>query len=145
MPRNFDPRINELDNVYLYDIDDLGQVAEDNLGERAREAEKAEDIVTEEVESFWRWLDHLEVVPTIVALRDKIEGIRRGELEKTLTALKDLSPRQREALDAMTAAIVNKILHAPIARLKQRDRPQRGVLRRRAAAPVRPRRVRRST
>jgi glutamyl-tRNA reductase len=121
VPRNFDPRINTLDNVYVYDIDDLAKVTEDNLGERAREAEKAEHIVTEEVESFWRWLGHLEVVPTIVALRDKIESIRLAELQKTLNALKDLSPREREALDAMTTAIVNKILHAPISRLKQRD------------------------
>jgi len=121
VPRNFDPRINQLDNVYLYDVDDLAQVAEENLGERAREAEKAEGIVSEEVESFWRWLDHLEVVPTIVALRDKVEAIRLGELQKTLNQLKDLSPKEREALESMTAAIVNKILHTPIARLKQRD------------------------
>jgi glutamyl-tRNA reductase len=121
VPRNFDPRINELDNVYLYDVDDLGEVAEDNRDERAREAEKAEAIVALEVESFWRWLEHLEVVPTIVALRDKVEGIRRSELQKTLNSLKDLSPREREALDLMTTAIVNKILHAPITRLKQRD------------------------
>jgi glutamyl-tRNA reductase len=122
VPRNFDPRINGIDNVYLYDIDDLGAVAEENLGERTREAEKAEHIVTEEVESFWRWLGHLEVVPTIVALRAKMEAIRHAELQKTLGALKELGPREREALEAMTAAIVNKILHTPITRLKQRDR-----------------------
>jgi glutamyl-tRNA reductase len=122
VPRSFDPRINGLDNVYLYDVDDLAQVAEENLGERAREAEKAEHIVTEEVEAFWRWLGHLDVVPTIVALRDKIETIRRGELQKTLSQLKDLPPRERDALEAMTNALVNKILHAPIATLKQHDR-----------------------
>jgi glutamyl-tRNA reductase len=122
VPRNFDPRINAIDNVYLYDIDDLGAVAEENLGERTREAEKAEHIVTEEVESFWRWLGHLEVVPTIVALRTKMEAIRHAELQKTLSALKDLGPREREAVESMTAAIVNKILHTPITRLKQRDR-----------------------
>jgi glutamyl-tRNA reductase len=122
VPRSFDPRINALDNVYLYDVDDLAKVAEENLGERAREAEKAEHIVTEEVEAFWRWLGHLDVVPTIVALRDRIESIRRGELQKTLNQLKDLPPREREAMEAMTTALVNKILHAPIARLKQHDR-----------------------
>lgn len=121
VPRSFDPRINVLDNVYLYDVDDLSKVAADNLGERAREAEKAEAIVVEEVESFYRWLGHLEVVPTIVALRDKVDGIRRAELQKTLNQLKDLGPRERELLDVMTTAIVNKILHGPIARLKQRD------------------------
>ncbi len=122
VPRNFDPRINALDNVYLYDVDDLATVAEENLGERAREAEKAEHIVVEEVESFYRWLGHLEVVPTIVALREKVDGIRRAELQKTLNQLKELGPREREALEAMTTALVNKILHAPIARLKQHDR-----------------------
>ena len=121
VPRNFDPRLNDIDNVYLYDIDDLGQVTEQNLDERAREAERAEDIVTQEVEAFWRWLENLEVVPTIVALREKMEAIRRGELQKTLDTLTDLSPREREVLDSMTASIVNKILHTPITRLKQPD------------------------
>lgn len=122
VPRSFDPAINDLDNVYLYDVDDLSKVAADNLGERAREAEKAETIVVEEVEAFVRWLGHLEVVPTIVALRGKVDGIRRAELQKTLNQLKDLGPREREALEVMTTALVNKILHTPIARLKQQDR-----------------------
>jgi glutamyl-tRNA reductase len=122
VPRNFDPRINEMDNVYLYDIDDLGQVAGDNVEERAKEAEKAERLVGEEVETFWRWLEQLEVVPTIVALRQKVEAIRRGELQKTLNSWKGLSEVEREALDSLTTAIVNKILHTPITRLKQNDR-----------------------
>ena len=65
VPRNFDPRINDIDNVYLYDIDDLGGLASENLDERAREAEKAEAIVEEEIDTFWRWLASLEAVPTI--------------------------------------------------------------------------------
>jgi glutamyl-tRNA reductase len=121
VPRNFDPRINEIDNVYLYDVDDLGGVAADNLGVRVREAEKAEIIVREEVDAFWRWLTQLEVTPTIVALREKAETIRRGELEKTLRVLKDVSPREREALESLTTAIVNKLLHGPITRLKDRE------------------------
>lgn len=119
VPRNFDPRINEIDNVYLYDIDDLGGVAESNVEARAREAEKAERIVEDEVETFWRWLSHLAVVPTIVALRQKAEAIRRGELQKTLRQFKDLSPREHDALESLTAAIVNKILHGPITCLKR--------------------------
>jgi len=121
VPRNFDPRLNEIDNVYLYDIDDLGKVTEENLGERAKEAERGEQIVLDEVESFWRWLTQLEVVPTIVALREKVERIRRAELERTLNALPNLEARQRAALDSMTAAIVNKILHSPITNLKKHD------------------------
>jgi glutamyl-tRNA reductase len=123
VPRNFDPAINELDNIYLYDIDDLGGVAQDNRDQRGREAEKAETIIEEEVDSFWRWLSALDAVPTIVALRQKMEAIRKGELEKTLaTSLREFTPREREAIEAMTAAIVNKILHAPLTHLKQHDR-----------------------
>jgi glutamyl-tRNA reductase len=122
VPRNFDPAINELDNAYLYDIDDLGEVAQVNREERGREAEKAEAIVEAEVEAFWKWLVTLEAVPTIVALREKMDAIRKGELEKTMATLRDLAPREREALEAMTAAIVNKILHGPITHLKQHHR-----------------------
>jgi len=122
VPRTFDPSINELENVYLYDIDDLGGVAEVNRDERGREAEKAEAIVESEVESFGKWLAGLDAVPTIVALRHKIETIRHAELEKTLATLRELTPRERESLDAMTTAIVNKILHGPITHLKQHDR-----------------------
>lgn len=121
VPRNFDPRINELSNVYLYDIDDLGGMAEENLDERAQEAEKAERIVDEEVGAFLRWLGQLEVVPTIVALREKMEAIRRGEIEKAPGALRGLSPEQQKALDALTSAIVNKILHTPLTCLKQHN------------------------
>jgi glutamyl-tRNA reductase len=122
VPRNFDPSINDIDNVYLYDIDDLGGVAEVNREERSREAQKAETIIEEEVDTFWKWLTSLDAVPTIVALRDKVEGIRKAELEKTLASLRDLSPDARAALEAMTAAIANKILHAPLTHLKQHDR-----------------------
>ena len=122
VPRTFDPSINDLENVYLYDIDDLGGVAEVNRDERGREAEKAEAIVEEEVDTFSKWLAGLDAVPTIVALRQKIEAIRKAELEKTLATLRELTPRERDSLEAMTTAIVNKILHGPITHLKQQDR-----------------------
>ena len=122
---NFDPRINEIDNVYLYNIDDLETVAKENLKGRASEVNKAEEIVDEEVAGFLRWLASLEQVPTIVALRQKLEEIRRGELEKSLsTSLKGLSEKEREALEDMTAAMISKILHAPITRLKKQREDQ---------------------
>lgn len=127
VPRNFDPNINDIDNVYLYDIDDLGGVASENLDGRSREAERAAGIVEEEVDAFWRWLAGLEAVPTIVALRDKIEAIRKGELDKTVASFPDLTVAQRQALDAMTSAIVNKILHAPISHLKHQDRQEEAL------------------
>ena len=118
--RNFDPDINKVDNVYLYNIDDLRSVAEENLQERSGEVNKAEEIVDEEVEGFLRWLDSLEQVPTIVALKQKLEEIRLKEMEKSLsTSLKGLSEKERRALEDMTAAMINKILHAPITRLKK--------------------------
>lgn len=118
--RNFDPLINDLDNVYLYNIDDLKSVATDHLEERASEAQKAEQIVREEVESFVRWLSSLEQVPTITALRERFEDIRKGEIERSLSGnLKDLSEDQRAALQEMTAAMVNKMLHGPISQLKK--------------------------
>jgi glutamyl-tRNA reductase len=117
--RNFDPRINELDNVYLYNIDDLKAVADENLQERSNEAEKAEAIVDEEVQAFVRWMNSLEQVPTIAALRQRLEEIRQREIEKSFAGgLKDLSIKQRQAIEDMTTAIVNKILHGPITRLK---------------------------
>ena len=85
--RNFDARINDLDNVYLYNIDDLNSVAQDNLQERASEAEKAEEIVLEEVQSFVRWIGSLEQVPTITALRQRFDDIRRKEIESLWAAV----------------------------------------------------------
>ncbi|MBI4487471.1 MAG: glutamyl-tRNA reductase [Deltaproteobacteria bacterium] len=125
VPRNFDPRIHEIDNVYLYNIDDLKAVAEENLRERSSEAHKAEEIVNEEVAGFLCWLDSMEQVPTIVALRRKVEGIRQRELERSLsTSLKGLSEKERQALEEMTSAMINKILHAPITRLKKQPEDQ---------------------
>jgi len=119
VPRNFDPRINDLADVYLYDIDDLSGVAESNRDEREREAAKAEQIVVAEVEDFCRWLDGLDVVPTIVALREKAETIRRQEIAKTLASLRNLGEREQRAIEAMSTAIVNKLLHGPITQLKR--------------------------
>ncbi len=120
--RNFDGKINDLDNVYLYNIDDLKNVAEENLQGRSNEAAKAESIVGEEVQSFVRWFGSLEQVPTITALRQRFDDIRRGEIDRSLAAgLKNLSAEQRAALEDMTTAMVNKFLHAPITQMKRRS------------------------
>ncbi|MGH7845438.1 MAG: glutamyl-tRNA reductase [Candidatus Binatia bacterium] len=120
IPRNFDSRINEIDNAYLYNIDDLKAVAQENLQEREQEAFKAEALIHDEVGAFLRWLETLEQVPIIVALREKFEQIRQRELEKSLSgSLKGMKEKERQALDDMTVAIINKILHEPVIRLKQ--------------------------
>jgi glutamyl-tRNA reductase len=118
VPRNFDPRLNDLENVFLYDIDDLQHVIEGNKDEREREALKAEAIVAEEVEAFWQWFSGLEVTPTIVALRERAEAIRQRELEKTLASLKDLSPHAQKAVESLSTGIINKLLHPQITYLK---------------------------
>ncbi len=118
--RNFDPQINKLDNVYLYNIDDLKSVAEENLLERSSEAEKAESIVRDEVESFVLWVQSLEQVPTIAAFREKLEEIRQKEIEKSLNGnLRGLSEKQKKAVEDMTEAMMKKILHGPITHLKR--------------------------
>ncbi|RQW86779.1 MAG: glutamyl-tRNA reductase [Geobacter sp.] len=119
VPRDIDPEVNSLENVYLYNTDDLQGVVENNLEQRRREAEKAEEIVDGEIGQFLAWLSSLEVVPTIIALRSHFEGIRRAELAKTLASWKDLTPEEEKRLEALTSAIVNKLLHVPTNVLKQ--------------------------
>lgn len=121
VPRDIDPRANAIDNVYLYDIDDLQTVVADNLRQRQREGERAEAIIEREVTQFGDWLRSLEVVPTIVSLRKKIEAIREAELQKALDRLPDLPPEERQAITHLTEAIVNKILHHPLTELKRQS------------------------
>jgi len=119
VPRDIDPGVNEIDNAFLYDIDDLQQVIDTNLKERLKESMRAEEIIDHEVESFCLKMKGREVVPTIIELRDSLEKLRRDEIERNRRHLKNLSPEQQAALDQITKAIVNKILHSPIEQLKQ--------------------------
>ena len=118
-PRDIEPRVGDIENVYLYNIDDLQKVARENIKDREKEAQKAETIVQGEVVKFVNWYQSLEVTPTIVALRKKFEEIRKKELEKTLSLHPDLSEKEKQSLEALTSAIINKILHTPITLLKQ--------------------------
>jgi glutamyl-tRNA reductase len=119
-PRDIDPACNEVDNVYLYNIDDLQAVVAANLQERQREAERAEPILQREVGIYLNWMQSLDVVPTIVSLRQRVEEIRSVEVNRALGRLGDLSPEQREAITAMSHAMINKILHQPMTELKRR-------------------------
>jgi glutamyl-tRNA reductase len=126
VPRDVDGDVNTLDNVYCYDIDDLKQVVDANLKERLREAQRAEALVEREVAKFVTRMRDVEVVPTIVSLRDRLEAIRAGEVEKTLARLGSAAPETREAIEAMSSAIINKILHAPITKLRESSREGAG-------------------
>ncbi|MHB8483074.1 MAG: glutamyl-tRNA reductase [Nitrospiria bacterium] len=119
VPRNIDPKINTLENVFLYDIDDLQSVVEANLKERQKEAEKAEIIISEEVETMDRWLKSLNVVPTIIAIREKVEAIRKLEVDKTIARWRtEISEEEKEAIENLSQNIINKILHFPLSALK---------------------------
>jgi glutamyl-tRNA reductase len=118
-PRDIEPSVGDIENVYLYNIDDLKKVADENIKDRGKEAQEAEAIVQDEVIKFVNWYHSLEVTPTIVALRNKFEEIRRKELEKTLSLHPNLSDKEKKSLEALTSAIINKILHTPSALLKQ--------------------------
>ena len=124
VPRNIDPDVDSLENVYLYDIDDLQQVAQSNEAERQRESQDAERIVLEEQERFVGWMVALQSVPTIQHLRARAESIRFSELERALSRM-NLSDADRENIDGLTRSIVNKLLHPPLSRLKaQTDREE---------------------
>jgi glutamyl-tRNA reductase len=124
VPRNVDPAVNDLDNVYLYDLDDMSGVADANAEERRREVVRAEEIVLEEQQRFDGWLAALGAVPTIRRLRERAEAVRVREVERRLGGL-DLDESQQAGVDALTRAIVNKLLHTPLSRLrKEGDREE---------------------
>ena len=128
VPRDIDPAIGALDGCYLYDIDDLEQIVVETLSLRRREAERAESIVTAEAEKFHEWHASLDVVPAIASLRARAEEIREAELEKAESLLERLDESQRRAVEAVTAQIVNKLLHLPTVRMKQAAAAADGVL-----------------
>lgn len=128
VPRNIDPAVHEIDSAYLYDLDDLQGVAAANEEERRRESERAERIVIEEREHFDGWLVALQAVPTIRDLRERTEEIRHAEVERYAGRM-GLDPNQHEALEKLTRGIVNKIMHAPISRLRDETDREMGLAR----------------
>jgi len=118
VPRDIDPAINRLDNAYVYDIDDLKGVIEENIADRHKEAVKAERIVDEAVVHFRNWRQSLDVVPTIVALQKKLTDMAEAEVKKTLSGLNHVNPEDAEALHRMGRALVKKFLHDPAMFLK---------------------------
>ena len=126
VPRNVEPAVNDLDHVFCYDVDDLRSVVESNLRERQREAQRAEALVEREVGKFADRLRELEVVPTIVSLREKLEEIRRGEVTRALARLPGADESVRQALEALSQGIVNKVLHGPTVKLRDSSKDGHG-------------------
>ena len=119
VPRDVDPRLNEVEGCFVYDIDDLQQVAAANLADRAREAEAAEDIVSREVDKYQQRQQSLDAVPAIRALQENAEAIREAELARSQSKLAGLTPQQREVVEALTRSITAKLLHPQLTALRE--------------------------
>jgi glutamyl-tRNA reductase len=127
IPRDVDPAVADQKNVFLYNVDDLQGIVDASLDRRRAELPAAERIVERGVEEFWGWYASLAVVPTIRALRDHGERVRQDELERHLARLRHLSDDDRAAVDALTRSLLNKLLHAPTARLRDAAGNGRGT------------------
>jgi glutamyl-tRNA reductase len=122
LPRDVEPAVGEIENVFLYNLDDLQQVVDSTIERRRGELPVAESIVTEAAKDFWQWYRGLDVVPLIRELRENAETIRQQELERALRNLRHLSAEDAAAIDALTKQILNKVLHTPTVRLKEAAR-----------------------
>jgi glutamyl-tRNA reductase len=119
VPRDVDPRMNEVEGCFVYDIDDLQQVAAANLADRSREAEAAENIVSREVDKYHERLQSRDAVPAIKALQQQAEELRQAELVRSKSKLADLTPKQREAVEALTRSLTAKLLHPQLTALRE--------------------------
>ena len=126
VPRDIEPDVNDLENVYLYDIDDLHVVVSANIKEREKEVENAMNFISQEVTKFNNWVGALDAVPTIVEIRKKAENIRKQEIEKTLKKISHLSEDDKQLLRQMSSSMINKILHKPTIKLKQKTQSEDG-------------------
>ena len=119
VPRDIDPLAGSVENVYLYNIDNLQDIVDENMNVRKKEACKAEAIVEDEVKRYISWIKELEAVPTIISLRNKVEGIAQAEIAKAAPWLTTMKDEERRKVEALVNAIVNKLLHNPVAALKE--------------------------
>lgn len=127
VPRNVEPSVNEIDNVFLYDIDDLQKVVDRNRGARLAVASEAERIVAEETERMVSRLRVKEVAPTIVSLQEQLESVRASEIARMRGKLGTLTAQQEEALEQLTRGIVSKIAHGPISELRKQAAEPDGI------------------
>jgi glutamyl-tRNA reductase len=119
LPRDIEPAVGDIENVFLYNIDDLQQVVEGTIERRKGAVPLAEAIVQEAVTDFWQWYRSLDVVPLIRELREHAESIRQQEVERALRGMRHLSTEDAAAIDALTKQLLNKVLHRPTVRLKE--------------------------
>ena len=127
VPRDVDPEVGKLANVYLYDLDDLQAVVSANLARRRGELPAAEQVIAEEVESFWQWVAGLAAVPVLTQLRDEMNQVRERELAVALRRLGTLTPEQRAVVEQFAQSLTNKFLHEPSVRLRAAAANGRGL------------------
>ena len=128
VPRDIEPEVSQLKDVYLYNIDDLQSIVDENLKERKLEAKKAERIIEKAVDNFLKWLNSRSAVPVIKFLCEKGEEIRDAEIKKALRKLGPLTEREETILRSMANSIVNKLLHTPIIQLRKHVQTEQGHL-----------------
>jgi glutamyl-tRNA reductase len=119
VPRNVEPAVNELENVFLYDIDDLGKAVEENRRTRQKEAEDAEQIIDAEIDRLLNRWKAREVAPTLVKLQQQLEEMARLEMERVKSKLGELTPQQEEALAAYTRGLLHKVAHGPLTEIRR--------------------------
>jgi glutamyl-tRNA reductase len=127
LPRDVDPAVGTLDNVFLYDLDDLRGMVTANLERRQQELPAAESLIAQEVEDFWQWVAGLSAVPVLTQLRDEMNRIRERELAAAMRRLGDLPPEQREVVEQLAQSLTNKFLHEPSVRLRLAAANGRGL------------------
>lgn len=128
VPRDIDPRVEDISGAYLYDVDDLQNVMEKNLDSRMEHAKDAEKIVNRVEQSFSRWLGSLKVLPTIIELKNHFKNIERNELDKALRKLETVNERERKIIENLATGIVDKIMHHPVTNLKRETSTSLGAL-----------------
>lgn len=119
LPRDVDPAIGEVDNIFLYDVDDLQQIVEGNLEKRRADIPRAEALIAEGVEEYWAWYTSRDVAPLIRELRERAESVRQAEVERAMRKLAHLDAADRDAVEVLTKQILNKVLHDPTVRLRE--------------------------
>jgi glutamyl-tRNA reductase len=127
MPRDVDPEVAKLDNVFLYDLDDLQAVVSSNLARRQSELPAAEAVIGEEVEKYWQWVAGLAAVPVLTQFREEMNRVRERELAIALRRLPDLTPAQRAAVERLSQTLMNKFMHEPTVRLRSAAANGRGL------------------
>jgi glutamyl-tRNA reductase len=127
VPRDVDPTVAEIDNVFLYDLDDLRGIVSASVERRHRELPAAEQVITAEVEKYWQWVAGLAAVPVVTQFRNEMNRVRERELETALRRLGDLTPEQRAAVEHFSQSLMNKFLHEPTVRLRAAAANGRGL------------------